>query len=417
MKTLFNIRWIGLIFMACVNFNISAQTNFIWGKQYGSDKEETAFTPVTDQNGNVYLAGTTKGILSTSGFGKSDGFVTKLDSTGNIIWTKQIGTPEDDAINWLTIDQSGNLYVTGKTKGVLNEKNFGREDILVAKLDNAGTIEWQKQYGSDSTDVGNDIYLDDLGNIYITGLTKGLFGKSAFGKADCFILKLDNKGSKLFTCQFGTPGDEMCSGITVDGASNIYVCGSTSGDLATKNIGKNDAFIAKFNDKGEQLQILQFGTSDFDMASKVIIDNEKNIYIGGSTGGDLAGKQQGQGDAFLCKMNEKMEIIWTQQFGTPKWDGILGMDLNTKISDNIIVSGCQNWPACQSYIRMYKKDGTLLWVKNFVASGKNGGTCGKGVWLDNQGYIYHTGTTGANLFGTNQGDHDIFVIKQALDKM
>jgi hypothetical protein len=65
---------------------------------------------------------------------------------------------------------------------------------------------------------------------------------------------------------------------------------------------------------------------------------------------------------------------------------------------------------------MYKKDGSLSWVKNFVASGKNGGTCGVGVCLDNKGNIYHTGNTGANLFNSNLGDHDIFVIKQELDK-
>lgn len=118
----------------------------------------------------------------------------------------------------------------------------------------------------------------------------------------------------------------------------------------------------------------------------------------------------------MTKLNENFEIIWTQQFGTPKWDGIMGIDLNDKVSDYILVSGCQNWPSCQSFIRMYKKDGTLLWVKNFIASGKKGGTCGKGVCMDNKGNIYHAGTTGGNLFNTNQGEHDIFLIKQEFDK-
>jgi hypothetical protein len=416
MKTLFKIQWIIIISLVYLTNNLQSQTNFIWGKQYGSDQGEVAFTPVTDENGNVYVAGTTHGSISGNGFGKMDGFVTKLDSIGNILWTKQIGTPEDDAINWITIDKTGYLYVTGQTQGVLGEKNFGRDDILVAKLDNTGNILWQKQFGSDSTDMGMDISVDDAGNIFITGLTNGLLGKTAFGKMDCFIMKLDNKGNNLFTVQFGTPEDDMSNGITVD-ASDIYVCGYTNGDLGGKNKGKNDAFVAKFNDKGEQVKLMQFGTDNYEGAHRILVDKEKNIYVGGSTAGDLAGKQQGKGDAFLTKLNANLDIIWTQQFGTPKWDGILGMTLNEKVSDNIIVSGCQNWPSCQSYIRMYKKDGTLVWVKQFVASAKNGGTCGKGVWLDNKGNIYHTGTTGANLFGTNQGDHDVFVVKQALDPL
>jgi hypothetical protein len=418
MKTLFKIKWIIVIsLLVCSTRNIQAQTNFIWGKQFGSDKGEVAFNPVTDQNGNVYIAGNTSGTLSEKSFGKSDGFITKLDSIGNIIWTKQLGSTEDDGINWITIDKKGNLYVSGYTKGVFNDKNFGREDIIVAKLDNAGNVEWQKQYGSDSSEVANDIFVDDQGSIYISGVTKGLLGKKAFGKADCFILKLDNKGNQLFTSQFGTLQDDMCNGITVDNSYNIYVCGITFGDLGAKNKGKNDVIAGKFNSQGEQIKIIQFGTDNYEGASKILIDKEKNIYIGGSTGGDLATKQKGEGDAILTKLNENLDILWTQQFGTPKWDGILGMVLDDKLPDNVLVSGCQNWPSCESYIRMYKKDGTLVWVKQFVANGKNGGTCGKGVCIDYKGNLYHTGTTGANLFGTNQGDHDVFVIKQELDKV
>jgi hypothetical protein len=287
---------------------------------------------------------------------------------------------------------------------------------MVVKLDDAGNIKWQKQFGTDSTDIGNAIYVDTQGDIYVSGFTKGILGKSSLGKMDCIILKLDNDGNKIFAFQFGTSGDDMCSGITGDDASHIYVGGITSGDLAVKVKGKTDAFIGMFNNTGEQIKLVQFGSDDQEGVSSVVVDKEKNIYAGGTTGGDLAGKQQGQGDAFITKINANLDIIWTQQFGTPLWDGVNGIDLNEQISDNIIVSGCQNWPSCQSFIRMYKKDGTLVSVNNYVASGNKGGTCGKGVCLDNKGNIYHTGNTGGNLFNSNLGEHDIFVIKQELDK-
>jgi hypothetical protein len=396
--------------------SVKAQTNFVWGKQFGTDKEEGGLNTVTDQSGNVYIAGNTKGVLSGQNYGKTDGFVTKLDSAGNILWTKQFGTEQDDKILDLKIDKTGSLYATGSTKGDLNEKNLGREDIMVVKLDDAGNIVWQKQFGTDSTDIGNAIYVDTQGDIYVAGFTKGILGKSSFGKRDCFILKLDNKGNKLFAYQFGTSGDDACEGMTGDDVSHIYVCGGTAGDLAAKNKGKIDAFVGKFNNKGEQIKLIQFGTDSIEIVNRVVVDKEKNIYAGGATGGDLAGKQQGQADVFLTKINANMDIIWTQQFGTPLWDGINGIDINENISDNIVVSGCQNWPSCQSFIRMYKKDGTLVCVNNYVASGKNGGTCGKEVCLDNKGNIYHTGNTGGNLFNSNQGEHDIFVVKQELDK-
>jgi hypothetical protein len=401
----------------CITNCIESQTNFVYGKQFGSDKDGVAYNPVCDQYGNVYIAGDTEGALEGVSFGKTDGFVVKYDSTGNTIWTKQFGTSEIDKINWLAIDPSGNVYVTGYTTGVFSAQNFGKEDIIVAKFDTNGNIQWQKQFGSDSTEVANMIYVDHHGSIYVVGATKGTMDQLSFGSADGIILKLDSKGNTIWKKQFGTSVGDECLGITGD-STHIYICGYTLGDLAAKNKGGLDAFVIKMTDRGEQVKLFQFGTETFDMASHIVVDKEKNIYIGGSTSGDLGGKHQGEGDGFLTKLNKNFEIIWTQQFGTNKWDGINGIVINEQLTDHIIVSGCQNWPSCESFVRMYSKDGNLLWVNNYVAASKNGGTCGKGLCMDHNGNIYHTGNTGGSLFKTIEKPegHDIFLIKLSPDK-
>jgi hypothetical protein len=402
-----------LLLLVCCSNHIESQTNFVYGKQFGSDKDEFAFNSAVDKQGNVFISGETKGAIGGLSFGKADGFVSKFDSIGNKIWTKQFGTTEDDKINWLALDQIGNVYVTGSTTGVVNKKNFGKEDVIVAKFDTNGNIEWQKQFGSDSTDIGNMIYLDIQGNIYIAASTKGTMGEKFFGGVDGVILKLDTNGNVLWKKQFGTSKGDECQGITGDGTSNIYICGYTFGDLATQNIGSLDVYVGKFTDKGEQVKLVQFGTKKFDVASQIVVDKDNNIYVGGYTSGDFGGKAQGEGDSFISKLSNNFEIIWTKQFGTNKWDGINGIAINEQVSENIVVSGCQNWPSCQSFVRMYKKDGSLLWSNNFIASGKNGGTCGKGVCMDNKGNIYHTGGTGGSLFreiGKPEG-HDIFLLK------
>jgi len=416
MKNLIEVK--GLIVLSlfvCFTNCVESQTNFIYGKQFGSDKDCVAFNPVTDRYGNVYIAGSTEGALAGQSFGKTDGFAAKFDSTGKTIWTKQFGTREDDIINWITLDLAGNVYVTGCTNGVFGEKSFGKEDIIVAKFDTNGNIEWQKQFGSDSTDVGNVVYADNRGDVYVSGATKGTMDKLSFGGADCVILTLDSKGNVLRKKQFGTPKGDECQGITGEG-SDIYICGYTFGDLAARNKGSLDAFIGKFNDKGEEVKLFQFGTDKIDMASHIAVDKEKNIYIGGTTAGDFNGKSLGEGDCFLSKFNSNFEIIWTQQFGTDKWDGINGIALNEKISGNIVVSGCQHWPSCQSFIRMYTNDGSLLWGDNFTANGKNGGTCGKGVCIDDMGSIYHCGNTGGSLFKSIEKPegHDVILIKLSM---
>jgi hypothetical protein len=404
-----------LSLFVCFTKHAESQTNFIYGKQFGSDKDGVAYNPVADRYGNVYIAGDTKGALAGQHYGKTDGFVSKFDSTGKAIWIKQFGTVEEDNISWVALDAFGNIYVTGYTRGVAGEKHFGREDILVARLDTSGNILWQRQFGSDSTDVGNMVYVDVRGDIYITGATKGTMDNKSFGGADCVLLKLDSKGDIIWKKQFGTPKGDECQGITGD-SSNIYICGFTFGDLAAKNSGSLDAFIIKFTDQGEQIKLFQFGTNKFELASHIALDKEKNIYIGGSTGGDFNGKNLGEGDSFLSKLNKDFEMLWTQQFGTDKWDGINGIALDEKISGNIVVSGCQHWPSCESFIRMYSNDGRLLWVNNYTAGGKNGGTCGKGVCIDNRGNIYHSGNTGGNLFKEidKPEGHDAILIKLSM---
>lgn len=60
---------------------------------------------------------------------------------------------------------------------------------------------------------------------------------------------------------------------------------------------------------------------------------------------------------------------------------------------------------------MYDEEGTSLWIRNITAQGKGGGSCGKDICIDYQGFIYHAGYTGANLFSNLKGEHDLFVVR------
>ena len=97
-------------------------------------------------------------------------------------------------------------------------------------------------------------------------------------------------------------------------------------------------------------------------------------------------------------------------------DGVRSIQLNSGISGNILISGVLNLPPAQAFIRMYRKDGVMLWERKFIATGKNGDTSGKDAGFDNKGNFYHVGLTGANLFGTLTGEHDFYIVKLGLDR-
>lgn len=388
----------------------NSQTNFKWGKLFGSKNDEYVLNHLNDINGNIYVAGKTNGVIEIKNFGKNDGFLTKIDSSGNIIWSRQFGTPEEEDVQWCAMDNLGGIYLTGSTTGDLDGKNAGKEDIFVVKYNSDGKKLWSKQFGSDSTDIARSIYVNKNGDVYITGDTRGRLGQTTSGSNDCFIMKLDTNGNRVFTKQFGTSRDDSGYCITGGKGSDILIGGITWGDLSGKNKGFIDSFTGQFTENGDLVKYNQFGTEGFDIAEVVGMDNENNIYVGGSTSGNFGAAQAGEGDCYFLKLNEKGEIVWNNQFGTSNHDGLRSIFFNPGVCDNILVSGIMNLPPSNAFVRMYNKDGKMLWEKIFV------GASGKSVTLDNKGNIYHVGLTANNLFGTLIGQHNFFIVKLGLDK-
>ena len=400
-----------LLLMLVITFSSRSQTRLIWGRQYGTNQEEYVRNHVVDKSGNLFIAGNTRGVLRDKNAGKTDGFLTKIDSSGNVVWSRQFGSESDEDVQWSAIDTKSNVYIVGSTTGVLGDKNYGKEDIFLVKYSPEGKKIWAKQFGSDSADVAPGIFVDTKGFIYLTGATMGVLGKSGSGSQDAFIMKLDNNGASMFVQQFGTPAPDMCSAITGDNMGNIFVAGSTFGELRSVSKGFMDGFTGQFTENGSLVKFTQFGSEGFDITTSIILDNEKNIYIGGSTSGNLSGEQKGEGDCFVLKFNPGGELLWKDQFGTEKHDGVKGLYFNDAISENILVSGVQNLPPAHAFIRMYKKDGTMLWEESIIQQGDNRDASGKSVSIGNNGYIYHLGLTSSGLFGKLIGVDDFYLVK------
>lgn len=197
MYNLIKNQWVIVFFLlAMISTNAESQSGFIWGKQFGTVQEEYVLNHVIDQYGNIYVSGKTTGVIDGQNFGKNDGFITKIDSLGNSVCTKQFGTSEDENILWSAIDNNGCVYITGSTKGALNGKNFGKEDIFVVKYNPDGQMEWAKQFGTDNT--------DDEMNIYVGGSTSGNLGCGQIGEGDCFLTKINSKGDIVWNDLYGS---------------------------------------------------------------------------------------------------------------------------------------------------------------------------------------------------------------------
>src|SRR5207248_2098788 len=111
--------------------------------------------------------------------GDYDGFVTKLDASGNLMWNTFFGGTGHDEGYPIALDGSGNIYVAGAslaTWGSPVNAFSGDNDAFVAKLDSTGNLTWNTFLGSSGTDFGYGLAVDGSGNVYVAGYSSATWG-------------------------------------------------------------------------------------------------------------------------------------------------------------------------------------------------------------------------------------------------
>ncbi len=165
--------------------------NEIWTKQEGTLGGDAAYKVVAD-NTSVYITGYVNGTLNPNiHLGESDAFLIKYDSDGNKQWSKQFGTSLSDGGNAVSISNDGYIYVTGSVIGSFNGNDyFGGKDIFLSKFDSSGNILLEKQWGTIADEESTDMIIDVDNNIYIPWKTSGsLFENINSGTNDAFLIK------------------------------------------------------------------------------------------------------------------------------------------------------------------------------------------------------------------------------------
>jgi len=292
--------------------------HLLWDKQFGTDYQDFGRAIAVDNSGNIYCAGYTWGSLAETRIGDGDAFISKYDASGNDLWILQFGTDQKDDSSGIASDNSGNAYVTGYTRGSLHQDNLGGKDIFIHKYDTSGTLLWGKQFGTEHDDESTCITVDISGNIYCAGYTGGSLADALVGWNDAFISKYDAMGNLLWAVQFGTTRSDSCTDIAVDSSDCVYVAGITGGSLDAEKIGGSDVFIRKYDTDGRLLWGKQFGTTSDEENASISVDLLGNIYIAGETEGSLGGINAGSSDVFVCKYDPTANLAWSRQLGT--WD-------------------------------------------------------------------------------------------------
>jgi len=266
-----------------------AQPSFQWAKAIsGPGSADQGNAIATDAADNVYITGSFEGVtdfdpgpgtytLSSNNVNFSDIFITKLDASGNLLWARSMGMPNsDDSGAGITVDASGNAYITGNFSGTIDfdpgpatyTLTASATDIFVLKLDASGNFVWARNMGGTGSEYGNAIAVDASSNVYTTGFYgatadfdpgPATYTIATKGGPDVFVSKLDANGNFVWAKGMGGVNIDVAYGIAVDGSNNVYTTGNFKGSCdfdpsaATYTLtsgGTDDIFVSKLDASG-----------------------------------------------------------------------------------------------------------------------------------------------------------------------
>jgi len=250
-----------------------------------------------DDFGNVYLTGKSRGAN-----GDDDWATIKYNADGAEQWVDRYNGPanDDDYATALTIDDSGNVFVTGVSYGLDSYR-----DYATIKYDSAGTRQWIAVYpgmNAYSNDYAVAIALDDSGHVLVTGTSSNNFT----------TIKYNPAGAEQWIAHFdGTTSSytyDYASALAIDDSGNVYVAGRSRA-----NATYFDYVTVKYNSAGAEEWIARYcGPEDaYDEVVAMALDDSGNVYV---TGNSQNAEDYNNYDYATVKYNSAGVEEWVHRF-------------------------------------------------------------------------------------------------------
>jgi len=383
-------------------------TALIYSTYLGGSQTDTIAALALASSGSIFVTGYTassdfpiKAPTGTSSNpqpfqptygGGTDAFVTQLSTDGkSIVYSSYLGGSGLDEGLGITVDASGNAYVTGMTQsadfpkaGTPLQATLGasQNNAFVSEVDFTGeTLVYSTYLGGPATVSAQGIQIDSSGNAYVAGyVLSGAFpttGGSAQpnaggGTADAFVAKLNAGGSSLaYATYLGGSGDDRAYGIGLDSSLNVYITGATtstnfpvtSGVFQSTLRGSSNAFVSKLNAAGSAFTYSTYlGGTGIDQGTAIAVVSSGAAYVTG----------------------------WTESTDFPTSNPVQSV---LGISNN---NYCGSTPCADAFLSEFSADGTALTFSTYL--GGNGPDFAQGVAVDSNGSPYITGSTSSNNF-------------------
>jgi len=345
-KTLF----FSFCFLSCTI--LSAQITF--QKTYSDGATNSVIATI--ESGGYLIGGTTSDLG-----GNAMVFLMKLDTIGNIIWTKKYGGPGHYNFGGISQTKDSGYIITGNTYVQNNT------DIYLVKTNNAGDTLWTRSYGGIDSEIGNSVVQTPGGDFIIAGNKY----YSVVGIPDAYLVRTDSAGNLLWAKTYG--------GFQADEA--LQVLQTSNGELIlnclTKSFGAgiNDNLLIKLLPSGATLWRKCFGSQENEYPGSVAFTSDSGFILVGET------YSLGESALYLVRTDGNGDTLWARAYYQVTESREVGYKVLQTLDGGFIVAGqteYYDFDELENTIRMFllkvDANGSIVWARSYGRPGFNYGT-------------------------------------------
>lgn len=272
-------------------------------------------------SGQLVIAGYSNSNSFAGGnYGGYDGFLLCVDTNGSVVWTSRFGGANADLLYQVISSPTGFILTGGTYSSTPGNSNRGDQDLWLVKTDLNGLVQWQKNYGGSSLDIGYASVLS--GNEIITSgltLSNNQDVSGNHGGLDAWLIKVDPSSGAVNwqRCYGGTANDASFS-LKLLNSGDLAFAGysrSSNGDLSG-NYGFNDAWIATIDVAGNIINQKNFGGSASDAIYSIDETTDGILLSCASTSNDQdVPVNSGGEDVWMVKVDFSLNMVWSKSFG------------------------------------------------------------------------------------------------------
>ncbi|MBL0739673.1 SBBP repeat-containing protein [Chryseolinea lacunae] len=222
-------------------------------------------------------------------------FLVKYNPSGDVVFARSSTGVSYSEGNALVVSAAGESYLSGSFTetmkfGTTTLEAQGKLDLFIAKYNADGTLAWAKREGSSGTEANRGMSLDASGNLYVTGFFEGTttLGTTSFASAgdqDIFLAKYNTSGDNLWAIKAGGPGRDRSYAVNHDANGSLYLTGDFMGSLSigTNTLvasGDAEIFVARISAAGDVAWSKKAGGIGEDGGYSANVDANGDVYLG-----------------------------------------------------------------------------------------------------------------------------------------